>query len=421
MNSYRPLSLSVYGLGLTIGLASSVALAADAPAPLPKADPIQITPIAPVAQEPAKAVRAGGAQAAQPAPAQAAPPAAQPAGKPAGNPPVAPIPPAAQPATSPAAKAAPKDPNEVVRQAIRDRMAASGAASGELVIRTQEQTPPINEAIAAAEAAAKAKAQAEARAAAARRAAASRSGKPVIPDVPWTYEDGPRGPSAWGKLHSAYAACEKGTYQSPIDLRDGVGVDLPALTFAFKPSPFKVTDTGKTFQVHLANGGTLTVLGVTHQLSHIEFRHPAEERINGKTHGMSMQLHFRDDQKRMAVVSVLLSPTGIENSFIQAVWNHTPLVRNEPVVPPGLMVNILDAMPRDGSYYTYMGSLTTPPCTEGVTWYVMKAPVEISPDQVAIFGRIYPNNARPIQPASNRLVKESRIPPMGMPTRGMPR
>lgn len=418
MKSYRPLSLPACGLGLTIAVASSAAFSADAPAPLPKADPIQITPIAPIAQEPAKAVRAGGAQAAQPAPAPAAQPA--PAPQAGTKPAAAAIPPAPAPAAAPAAKsAAPKDPNEVVRQALRERMAASGAASGELVIRTQEQTPPINEAIAAAEAVARAKAQAEAKAAAAKRAASSR-GKPVVPDIPWSYEDGPRGPSAWGKLHSAYAACEKGSFQSPIDLRDGVGVDLPSLNFSFKPSPFKVTDTGKTFQVHLANGGTLSVLGVAHQLSHIEFRHPAEERINGKTHGMSMQLHFRDDQKRMAIVSVLLSPTGVENPFIQAIWNHIPLVRNEPVVPPGLMVNILQAMPKDLAYYTYMGSMTTPPCTEGVSWYVMKTPVEVSPDQIAIFGRIYPNNTRPIQPANSRLVKESRTPRVGMPTAATP-
>ncbi len=418
MNLYRLLSFPVFGLGLTMAMSSGAASAADVPAPLPKADPIQITPIAPIAQEPAMAVRAGGAQAAQPAPAPAAQsaPAPQAGTKPA----AAAIPPAPAPAAAPAAKsAAPKDPNEVVRQALRERMAASGAASGELVIRTQEQTPPINEAIAAAEAVARAKAQAEAKAAAAKRAASSR-GKPVVPDIPWSYEDGPRGPSAWGKLHSAYAACEKGSFQSPIDLRDGVGVDLPSLNFSFKPSPFKVTDTGKTFQVHLANGGTLSVLGVAHQLSHIEFRHPAEERVNGKTHGMSMQLHFRDEQKRLAVVSVLLSPTGTENPFIQAVWNHIPLVRNEPVVPPGLMVNILQAMPKDGAYYTYMGSLTAPPCTEGVTWYVMKTPVEVSSDQIAIFGRIYPNNSRPVQPANSRLVKESRTPRMGMPTTAAP-
>ncbi len=431
MNSYRLLSFPAFGLGLSIALASSAALSADAPAPLPKADPIQITPIAPIAQEPAKAVRAGGAQAAQPAPAPvpSAQPAGQAAAQPATKPAAAPIPPApaplavpaAGPAAVPAAKpAAPKDPNESIRQALRERMAASGAASNELVIRTQEQTPPINEAIAAAEAVARAKAQAEARAAAAKRAASARSKTPVVPDIPWSYEDGPRGPSAWGKLHTAYAACEKGTFQSPIDLRDGVGVDLPTLNFSFKPSPFKVTDTGKTFQVHLANGGTLSVLGVAHQLSHIEFRHPAEERINGKTHGMSMQLHFRDEQKRMAIVSILLSPTGVENPFIQAIWNHIPLVRNEPVVPPGLMVNILQAMPKDGAYYTYMGSLTTPPCTEGVTWYVMKTPVEVSPDQIAIFGRIYPNNSRPVQPANSRLVKESRTPRMGMPTAATP-
>jgi carbonic anhydrase len=344
----------------------STAFAADAPAPLPKADPIQITPIAPAAAASAPA-------AARPAPAGMSI-----NGTPAMR--VSQQPAAGQPAAS-------SDPNEAVRQALRERM----AGSGELVIRSTDSVPPPAP---------------RAEAPAPRAASKPSTGRPVAV-APWDYE-GERGPQSWAKLHPSYAQCEKGRFQSPIDLRDGVGVDLPPITFDFKPSLFKVTDTGKTLELAYNAGGSFSVLGGVHRLSYIEFRHPAEERINGRTHGMSMQMHFRDAQGRMSAVSVLLNPAGKENPFIQTVWNHIPLVRNEPIAPPDVMLDLAKFLPRDLAYYTYMGSLTAPPCTEGVTWFVLKNPVDISPEQAAIFGRLYPNNVRPIQAGNSRLIKESR-------------
>jgi len=340
----------------------SSAFAAEPPAPLPKAEPIRITPIAPAAVPVSGAAAMKVSQ--QPSP-QATP----------------------QPVPQPAA---PADPNEVVRQALRERM----AGSGDLVIRSTDSIPPPAPRAAAP---------------AAKAAPKPAAGRPVAV-APWDY-DGERGPQAWAKLHPTYAQCEKGRFQSPIDLRDGVGVDLPPISFEFKPSLFKVTDTGKTLELAYNNGGSFSVLGNVYRLSHIEFRHPAEERINGRTHGMSMQMHFRDAQGRMAAVSVLLNPAGKEHAFIQTVWNHIPLLRNEPVAPPDVMLDLAKALPRDLSYYTYMGSLTAPPCTEGVTWYVLKNPVDISPEQAQIFGRLYPSNVRPIQAGNSRLIKESRARP----------
>lgn len=366
----------------------SSAFAAEPPAPLPKADPIRITPISPAAaSEPAGAAVQGAparasapAAAAPAAPSRATPPALSINGQ-------AAMKVSQQTAAQPAA---PADPNEAVRQALRERM----AGSGELVIRSTDSIPPPAPRPAAP---------------APKAAAKPAAGRPVAV-APWDY-DGERGPQAWSKLHPTYAQCEKGRFQSPIDLRDGVGVDLPPISFEFKPSLFKVTDTGKTLELAYNNGGSFSVLGNVYRLSHIEFRHPAEERINGRTHGMSMQMHFRDSQGRMAAVSVLLNPAGKEHAFIQTVWNHIPLLRNEPVAPPDVMLDLAKALPRDLSYYTYMGSLTTPPCTEGVTWYVLKNPVDISPEQAQIFGRLYPSNVRPIQAGNSRLIKESRARP----------
>ncbi len=386
----------VGGVGLCAG---ALAVAAD-PQPLPKPG-VQITPI-PAQQEAAKPQVTVNGTAATKLAQQAA-----------------------------ASGAVPAKGDEAIRQAIRDRM----QGQGELVIRAVD-TPPTASSTAVAQPAAQSSGAADGTAAApakppvrpvtpkssepaftpvtlgggkseAKPAAKSTSlPKPTAP-VEWAY-DGDRGPLMWGKLHPSYAACEKGRFQSPIDLRDGVGVDLPAIHFDFKPSKIKLVDTGKTIEVHYLEGGSISVMGNYHRLTHIEFRHPAEERINGKAFGMSMQMHFRDMQGRLAAVSVLLVPSGQENEFIQQLWNHIPLVRLEPVSPPDVTLDLNEVLPADRAYYTYMGSLTTPPCTEGVTWYVLKSPVGVSAEQIAIFSRLYPNNTRPIQASSSRLIKESR-------------
>jgi len=306
-------------------------------------------------------------------------------------------------------QSSPADPNEAVRRAVRERM----LGEGDVIFRTSDLVPSTVAPPGASSGPAASMVQQGAQggiAVPSQTGAANAPApapRPAAPLPAWSY-DGDRGPPMWGKLHPSYAMCDRGRFQSPIDIRDGVGVDLPGLNLEFRPSLFRVIDTGKTFEVHVTSGGALTVLGNFHRLMHIEFRHPAEERVNGKAFDMSMQLFFRDMQGRQAIMSVPLSATGKENPFIQSIWNHIPLVRNEPVSPPDVTVNLQQALPRDLSYFHFMGSLTTPPCTEGVAWYVLKNPVEISPEQVAVFARLFPNNTRPIQPTNSRLIKESR-------------
>ena len=98
----------------------------------------------------------------------------------------------------------------------------------------------------------------------------------------------------------------------------------------------------------------------------------------------------------------------MENSFIQTVWNHIPLEKNQDVAPPSTLIDPGAFLPADRGYYSYMGSLTTPPCTEEVLWLVMRQPVQVSAEQIATFARLYRNNARPVQPTFGRLIKESR-------------
>lgn len=218
----------------------------------------------------------------------------------------------------------------------------------------------------------------------------------------WSYA-GETGPEHWARLRGDYALCGNGKRQSPIDIRDGIGVYLDPIEFDYKASSFGVIDTGRTVRVNLAPGNFMEVMGRRYQLERIEFHRPAEERISGRQFDMGAHLIHKDAEGRTAIVAVLLD-RGAEQPVIQAVWNNLPLEKGEEM-PARAGIDVTGLLPSDRRYYTYMGSMTTPPCKEGVLWMVMKSPVAISSDQLAIFSRLYPMNARPVQAASGRLIK----------------
>ena len=225
------------------------------------------------------------------------------------------------------------------------------------------------------------------------------------PAVPWSY-DGSGGPEYWGQLKPEYAVCGSGRRQSPIDIRDGIAVDAEPLQFAYRPSSFRVVDSGRNLVV-ITYGGGLSVLGKSYVLSQIQFHRPAETTIAGKTFDMDAQLIHRADDGRLAIVTVLLEK-GSENVVVQQALNNLPLESNGDVSPVAESMDLERLLPTDRRYYAFMGSLTTPPCSEEVLWLVFKQPQQISPEQLAIFERLYKPNARPVQPSFGRIIKESR-------------
>jgi carbonic anhydrase len=250
-------------------------------------------------------------------------------------------------------------------------------------------------------------------AAKARRAAAVQQKQPaVVPAAApmprhsnhWSYE-GETGPANWGKINADWAKCGTGTRQSPIDLRDGMKVDLEQITFDYTPSGFNVVDNGHTIQVAVGMGNYITVQNRTYELVQFHFHRPSEERINGKGTEMVVHLVHKDAEGKLAVVAVLLE-RGAPNSMIQTVWNNLPLEKHDTVTP-AVVVDIGAILPARRDYFTFMGSMTTPPCNEGVLWLVMKQPMTASPAQMALFSRLYPLNARPTQANGGRVVKES--------------
>jgi carbonic anhydrase len=205
----------------------------------------------------------------------------------------------------------------------------------------------------------------------------------------------------------AYTTCDNGKRQSPIDIRDGIRVDLEPIQFAYRPSLFRVVDNGQTIQVSMAGGGSISLLGKAYQLTEFHFHRPSGEVVNGKSYDMSAHLVHKSEDGKLAIVAVLLE-RGVDNPLIQTVWNNLPLEKNDDVAPPVTMIDLGQLLPETRDYYTYMGSRTTPPCSEGVLWIVLKQPQRMSAEQMAIFGRLYKNNARPVQPGFGRMVKESR-------------
>ncbi len=220
----------------------------------------------------------------------------------------------------------------------------------------------------------------------------------------WGYV-GDGAPERWAELSPENAQCGIGTRQSPIDIREGIRVDLEKINFDYRPSNFSVLDNGHTIQLNVAPGNALQVMGRRFELLQFHFHRPSEERINGRQYDMDAHLVHKDADGKLGVVAVLLE-RGRDQALIQTIWNNLPLEKGQALAAPGLL-DLNQLLPEDRSYFTYMGSLTTPPCSEGVLWMVMRTPVQLSANQIAIFARLYPMNARPIQSGSGRLIKES--------------
>lgn len=220
----------------------------------------------------------------------------------------------------------------------------------------------------------------------------------------WSY-DGESGPPTWSRLKPEFSKCSTGTRQSPIDIRDGIRVDLEPVQFDYKPSGFSVLDNGHTVQVNVAPGNFIEVMGRRFELAQFHFHRPSEERIDGKQFDMVAHLVHKDVGGRLAVVAVLLERGGA-HPLVQSVWNNLPLEKGDEVSARAPL-DLTQLLPKDTRYFTYMGSLTTPPCSEGVLWMVMQQPVTVSPEQVEVFARLYPMNARPLQQAQGRLIKQS--------------
>lgn len=221
----------------------------------------------------------------------------------------------------------------------------------------------------------------------------------------WSYE-GKTGPLNWGHLDPAYRACSEGKEQSPIDIRGAhLNKNLQPIEFHYVSGGMTLFNNNHTVQVTPAAGSYIVVGGVRYDLVQFHFHHPGEEAVKGKLPDMSLHLVHKSADGKFAVVAVRLNE-GNANAVLAGLWPHLPKTdgatdkMSESMSPAGLL-------PAERGYWTYEGSLSAPPCTEGVRWFVFEQQVEISREQLRSFAALFKVNSRLMQATHGRRIEAS--------------
>jgi carbonic anhydrase len=225
-------------------------------------------------------------------------------------------------------------------------------------------------------------------------------------DTRWGYT-GDIGPSKWGSLSEAFETCAEGSEQSPIDIAGSRSRDLPEIAFDYQESPLTILNNGHTIEVEYEEGSTIAVDGRRYGLAQFHFHAPSEHQVDGNPLAAEIHLVHRDANGRIAVVGLLVEQ-GAENQALASAWEHLPA---EPTAAESIEAEVVDAdrlLPRERMYYSYRGSLTTPPCTEQVTWLVMTEPIQMSGEQLGALTGIVRTNNRPLQPLGERRILVDR-------------
>lgn len=214
----------------------------------------------------------------------------------------------------------------------------------------------------------------------------------------WSY-GGKAGPENWGRLAPEYAACGIGREQSPVDLSRSIPAVLGNPVVQWRETPLVVLNNGHTLQVDVVPGSSLILDGEVYQLVQFHFHHPSEHTVDGVAY--PLEAHFvHTGAAGLAVLGVLFVE-GPADPTLGALWALMPpnpgTVRDpEATIAPARL------LPADATTWRYAGSLTTPPCSEVVSWVIYRQPVTASPQQLQAFASLFPNNARPVQPLNRR-------------------
>ncbi len=221
----------------------------------------------------------------------------------------------------------------------------------------------------------------------------------------WSYE-GDTGPTHWSHLSEEFALCASSKQQSPINITTSTSANLPPLEFNYTAIPLVIENNGHTIKMTADKAGTLKIGNDSYQLLQFHTHTPSEEAINGKRADMVIHLVHKNAQDQLAVVAVLLEQGETANPLIETMWPLMPKTVTKPQ-EHDIQIDINLLLPKDTSYYTLTGSLTTPPCSEGVRWIILKQTVSISPEQLAYYKGVYAHNARPLQSLNEREILSS--------------
>ena len=211
----------------------------------------------------------------------------------------------------------------------------------------------------------------------------------------WEYE-GAMGPENWGK---EFPTCGKGRSQAPLNIKGPFEKVRFSVAPDYKQGQLKIVNNGHTIQVNVPVGSKIRIDGRAYDLLQFHFHRPSEEHIDGKPSAMVVHFVHKNLEGELAVLAVMLRE-GNENPGIKTLWTHAPPKEGPEVVPDGVMFNPANLLPREMDFFHYDGSLTTPPCTEKVKFFILKSQVNIAKEQVSDFP--FKMNARPIQPPNGR-------------------
>jgi len=200
--------------------------------------------------------------------------------------------------------------------------------------------------------------------------------------------------------------CESGLRQSPVDITATARQHLPALNFDYHSAPMKLADDGHTVRVRFAKGSQLVIGQQAYRLQQFHFHTPGGDRIVGEEFPMAAHLLHKSASGQLLAVVVLFR-VGAENPLLTSLLPLIPAKADGDHAQPGVSVNASDLVPAQRGYYRYAGSVTAPPCTEGVDWIVMKQAIQLSSTQLARYRKRFADNARAVQPLHQRVVMES--------------
>lgn len=218
----------------------------------------------------------------------------------------------------------------------------------------------------------------------------------------WSY-GGAANPTQWGRLGHDFALCETGRDQSPINI-DNTVLGTPAdIVFNYSEAPLIVVNNGHTVQVNYEKGSTVNINGQEYELLQFHFHTPSEHTLSGRAAAMELHFVHRNEEGKLAVVGVMMEK-GKAHPSIDTIWQHIPGAGETNAVE-GVTMNVASLLPNGSTYYSYSGSLTTPPCSEGVSWNVLAKPIQVSEEQIAAFEQLYQVNARPVQPTNGRIIE----------------
>jgi carbonic anhydrase len=217
----------------------------------------------------------------------------------------------------------------------------------------------------------------------------------------WSYE-GETGPIHWGSLDPSYKLSDTGKEQSPVDITGSTVSELIQLKLSYKPTPLNIVNNGHTIQVNYEAGNTVQLNEKEYSLLQFHFHTPSEHTVKTEHFPMEMHLVHKNDDGELGVVGVFIEE-GSKNEIIEKIWKQMPSESGH--VDSKDTVNVQGLLPENLEYHQYHGSLTTPPCSEGVYWIVLSTPIQASTAQVDVFKDLFKFNNRPVQPINDRQIK----------------